>query len=336
MGGIFQGDIIIKTAIELGIEDMRKNLWLIDHMFEDLTTNEYLKEKYSGQIEACKEWITNNKIEFYMALRADKDKTPCITISMGPSPEKEDMKSMADQSTETVLLMPNTIGKPIPYIVKPFVPESYDQSTGEMVIPDCIKGTDGIAVGMILVDPATGNGYGILEVTSTGIMLEAGLELNAGKFGILPQHQIYKARVEHSFFQETYNIVCHAHGDPQNLLWLWSIALYSIMRYRESLLEFSGFGQSIISNSDVMEDGNYGGVSGEEVYKRVITITGQVENTWIKTPRRYIESIVLKEKNKTGFQGGLTIISNENSPAFIDKTNESWTTAIDDDTEDDE
>src|ERR1035437_4476080 len=273
-----QGDMIIKTDIELGIEDMRKNPWLIDHMDEDLIQNKYLKAKYGQkQIDACKEWFANNQIEFYMALRADKDKTPCITISMGPSPEKTDMKSMGDQSTEAVLLMPNTIGKPIPYVVKPFVPTSYDESTGEMTLPDGIIGIDGISIGMILVDPATGDGYGILDITPKGIMLETGIEFKAAKFGIVPQNQVYKARIEHTFFQETYNIVCHAHGDPQNLLWLWSITLYSIMRYRESLLEFSGFGESIISNSDVMEDSNYGGVSGEEVYKRVITITGQVE-----------------------------------------------------------
>jgi hypothetical protein len=325
--GIFQGDMIIKTAIELGIEDMRKNPWLIDHMFEDLITSPYLKDKYGQkQIDACKEWFANNKIEFYMALRKDKDKTPCITISMGNSPEKQDMKTMADQSTETVLLMPNTIGKPIPYVVKPFVPLSYDQSTGELAIPGNAPGSDGIAPGMILVDPATGNGYGILEITEAGILIEADTKLNASKYGIVPQFQVYKARVEHSFFQESYTIGCHAHGDPQNLLWLWSIAMYSIMRYRESLLEASGFTESLLSSSDLQEDSNYGGVEGEEVFRRYITITGQVENSWVKSPRRFIESVALKEKTSKGFLGGIKILSNEDSPAFIDKANEIWYT----------
>lgn len=337
MAGIFQGDMIIKTAIELGMEDMRKNPFLIDHMFDDLLTNPYLEKKFGQkQIDACKEWFLNNKIEFYMALIKDKDKTPCITISMGNSPEKQDMKTMADQSTETVLLMPNTIGKPIPYVVKPFVPTSYDQSTGELVIPANTPGSDVIAPGMILVDPATGTGYGILEITPDGIMIEAGSKLDAGKFGIVPQYQIYKARIEHTFFQESYTIGCHAHGDPQNLLWLWSITLYSLLRYRESLLEFSGFAESIFNNSDIQQDSDYGGVAGEEVFRRYITITGQVENSWIKSPRRFIESVGLREKTPSGFIGGIKILSNEDSPAFIDKTNEVWYTENEETDEDDE
>src|ERR1035437_480512 len=129
--GMFQLDTTIKTAIELGLEDMRKNLWLIDHMLEDMVKNPYLKDKYGQkQIDACKEWFANNQIDIYMRNRDDKDRFPCITITTGTDNEKDDMKSMADQSAETVILMPGQIGKPIPYIVKPFVPTGYDQASG--------------------------------------------------------------------------------------------------------------------------------------------------------------------------------------------------------------
>src|SRR5574338_219491 len=100
--GIFQGDLIIKTAIELGMEDMRKNPWLIDHMLGDVVSNQYLRDKY-GQ-------------------------------------KQIEMKHMGDLSTETTVLMPNTIGKPIPYIVKPFTPKSYDHNTGEVGIDPNTKG----------------------------------------------------------------------------------------------------------------------------------------------------------------------------------------------------
>ena len=85
-----------------------------------------------------------------------------------------------------------------------------------------------------------------------------------------------------------------------------------------------------------MEDEHYGGVSGEEVYKRTITITGQVENTWIKSPRRFIEGLVVAEKTKHGYQGGITILSNEDSPAFLNKENEAWLTKSKSENEDDE
>src|SRR4051812_23835773 len=112
---IFQSDLTIKTAIQLGIDDIRKDIWLLDDILGDAINNPYLKEKYGQkQIDACKEWFNNNQIDIYMADRIDKDRFPCISINLGTSSEKEEMKTMADQSTEKVKLLPNVVGKPIP------------------------------------------------------------------------------------------------------------------------------------------------------------------------------------------------------------------------------
>src|ERR1017187_2083151 len=129
--GIFQGDVIIKAMIDLGIEEMRKNSWLLDHAFEDLKRTKYIADKYGQKnIDAAKEWFANNKIDIYMRPRNDKDQLPMVTIYPGQSNEKPEMKSMGDMSTIRKILLPNEIGKPIPYIVKPFTPLGYDPLTG--------------------------------------------------------------------------------------------------------------------------------------------------------------------------------------------------------------
>ena len=244
---------------------MRKNPWLIDHMLSDCVDNPYLREKYGQkQIDACKEWFLNNQIDIYMRPRNDKDRMPFVAIVPGNSPEKEDMKHMADQSTESVVLLPNTIGKPIPYIVKPFTPTGYDPSTGIVLIPPKTKDAKAIAVGQILVDPATGQGFSILEIVAGGVKIATGIDLDASQLAVVPQFQFYTARVEHTFFQESCEINCHAHGDPQNTTWLHSIVLYSILRYRESLLEATGYSQSSVSNSPLFEDPDYSGPGGEQ------------------------------------------------------------------------
>jgi len=327
---IFQSDLTIKSMIQLGLDDIRKNDWLIDDILGDIRTNPYLTDKYESQIAACKEWFKNNQVDIYMANRRDRDRFPCITITLGTSQEKDDMKTMADQSTETIKLLPNTIGKPIPYVVKPFSVYSYDPTSGEVTLPVGAATTIGVAIGMILVDPATGKGYSINDVTSNGFMIEPSLTVTAGQLGVLPQYQFYQARIEHSFFQETYNIGCHVHGDPQALLWLHSVVLYSILRYRESLLEAQGFGQCTLSSSDLMANGAGSGAAGEEIWTRYITLTGMVENSWIKSPRRIIESAVLKDKDNEGFMGGIKIISNLDTPNFIDKSTQTWSTIEDD------
>lgn len=333
--GIFQLDLTVKTAIELGIEDIRKNPWLISHMLGDCLDNPYLKDKYGQkQIDACREWFLNNNIEIKMRGINDKDKMPLIAITPGPAPEKSEMKHMADQSTETLVLMPQEIGKPIPYIVKPFVPVGYDMSTGIVEVDDTIKGISGIAAGMILVDPDKGQGFVIQDFDDQGIHIEPGIQLDATQLAVVPQYQFYKARVEHSFFQESCDIACYSHGDPQVAMWLHSIALYSILRYRESLLEAQGFAESSVSNSPLIENPNYSGPDGENSYVRSIQLSGQTEYTWIKSPRRVIETVFLREQTgpgspAPGYIGGIKILSTSDSPDFIDKSKETWYTKED-------
>lgn len=327
MSGIFPGDAIIKAAIELGIEDMRKNLWLIDHMLEDLVANPYLKEKFGQkQVDACKEWFVNNQIDVCLRPRDDKDRLPCITIEMGSSNEKSEMKSMADQSTESVMLLPNQINKPIPYVLKPFVPVSYDEDTGEISVSDNVD-VGSVAPGMILVNPSNGNGYIIQSVGPNTIVIEADQEIDAAQFGVVPKYQYYEARIEHSFFDESYTIGCHAHGDVQPVLWLWSITKYSILRYRESLLEANGFAESSVNSGPPDLNVEFTTQGGEKAYTRTLVIHGQIENSWIKSPRRIIEVVALKDRiSRKAYNGGIKILSNLDTPSFIDKSQEVWNT----------
>lgn len=325
MAGIFQGDIIIQTMLELGIEDMRKNEWLIDHMLIDLLKINYFKDKYGiKQIEACKEWFRNSQIDIYLRGRDDKDRLPCITIQLGASNEKPEMKSMGDLSAEKVVLLPNKISKPIPYVIKPFTPTGYDSATGIVGTPSNID-LSLIAQDMILVNPANGQGFVIQGTDLQGIKIEPNLEIEASQFGVVPQYQFYVARIEHAFFDETYIIGTHAHGDPQNALFLWSIVKYTILRYRESLLEANGFAESMVSSSPLDFDESFTTQGGEKAWARFLTLGGQVENTWVKAPHRIVEAARLAKKTSSGFIGGISIISNTD-PTIVDKSEQSWYT----------
>jgi hypothetical protein len=327
---IFAGDVIIAEAIRQGLEDMRKNLWILDDVFGSFIQEPALKNKYGQkEIDAAKDWFINNKIEVNLRYRNDKDHFPCVTIALGSSSEKEDMKHLGDLSTEVETLMPNQIGKPIPYIVKPFVPDSYNKTTGILTVPKSVK-LSGVRAGQILVDPDTGNGYVIQDVVSDGIKLEPDLKLTLKKAGIIPKYQFYRARREHTFFQESYSIGCHVHGDPAPLLWLHAIVLYTILRYRESLLEGRQFMQSSVSSSDLMQNPNFEGPGGENVFSRYITLTGQVENSWLKTPFRVVEAVEIGEETIDGIRSGIKILSNLDSPDSLDTEDDIWTT-IDED-----
>lgn len=324
MSGIFPGDALIRTAIELGMEDLRKNPWLIEHMMSDFVDIRYVADKYGKkQVDACKEWFANNNIDIYMRDIRDKDRLPCITIGVDSSNEKVDMKFMADQTPWTTILLPKKIGRTIPYIIEPFTPVGYDQVAGELTVPSTVN-LALIGEGMLLVNPSNGQGFPIIGVEANIILIAPNTAFEASHLGVLPKNLFFKARIEHTFFQEAYSVGCHAHGDPQNAIWLHAIVLYSILRYRESLLEANGFAESYVNNSPLMPNEKYTGPGGEEAWVRTITLGGQVENSWIKSPRRFIESL----------QMGIKILSNLTTSEYTDATNpQIWETIADPDDE---
>lgn len=319
---LFLGDIRIKTMIELGLADISKNPWILNDILGDTISNPYLRERYGSQIESAKQWLANNRINILLSARDDKMEFPSVTIELGTSNEKPEMKHMGDLSTENVTLYPNDINKPISFVVRPTV-GSYDPTSGTFTFASAVNLTT-VVPGQILVDPSTGNGYIIQSVLSaTQISLLLNLTLNAATYGIIPEFQYYNAQIGHAFFQEPYKIVCNA-MDQQTLLWLHSIAVYSMLRYRQALLEKDGYAESVISSSPMYPNPDYSD-AGQVIWSRDINLTGQVENRWYMQPHRFIESISLG--NDDGFTGGVKIISNLTDTEDLSTVN--WSTLRD-------
>jgi hypothetical protein len=316
---IYFADLRIKAAITLGLEDITKNPWLIEDILGDTVANEYMRRFYGSQIDSCKQWLANNRINILLSERDDKVEFPAVVIELGNSNEKESMKHLADLSTESVTLYPNNINKPISYIVRPTA-GSYDPTSGTFTFASAVDLTT-VVPGQVLVDPSTGNGYVIQSVKSaTEIGLLLNLTLTAPTYAIIPQFQTYEAKVGHTFMQETYKISCHA-MDQQTLLWLHPIIVYSLLRYRQVLLEKDGLAESMISSGGMYPNPDYSD-AGQIIWTRDINLTGQVETRWWQQPHRYIESISLG--NDDGFTGGVKIISNLTDTEDLSTVN--WST----------
>lgn len=303
---IYLGDMRIKAAITLGLEDIAKNPWLINDILGDSVSNDYMRRFYGSQIESCKQWLANNRINFYMSNRDDRMDFPNIVIEMGTSNEKSEMKHLADLSTQLVTLYPNDLNKPIPFVTRPIGGGTYNSTTGVFSFNSDVN-LNAVAPEMVLVDPSTGTGYVIQSVTTANqVNLLPGLTFTPALYGIIPHFQTYQARVGHTFMQESYKITCNS-MDQNSILWLWAIAVYSLLRYRQVLLEKDGFAESMISSSGMYPNPDYSN-PGEIIWARDITLTGQVETRWYEQPHRYIEDISIGNAN--GFSGGIKIISN--------------------------
>jgi hypothetical protein len=318
---IFPGDVIIRSAIELGLEDLRKNTWIIEDIFSEFIENPFLSKKYGmKEIQRAKEFFLNNKIHIFLHHRMDKEEFPCVTVGVGSSSEDKSLATLADQSPFIQEFDPMDIGKPLSFVVPSFTPESYIASTGTLTLPT-EHSIDYVSEGMILVDLNNGNGFVIKgKKAPNSLLITPNTELTGGKYAIAPKYQFYRARMERIISQETYTVGCHAHGDPSTLLFLYAIVKYSLLRYREGLLEYNNFQLSTISSSEMVQNNNFG---EDQVYSRYITLTGQVEETWLKTPFRSIESVVTNvdqpiSTEETGGDGVSTAVTD--SPVGVNET----------------
>lgn len=81
--GIFQSDIIIRTAIVAALADLRKNPHLLDYVFASLPCDDVTRKDYGEKsVAAARKWFLNNKIEVAMVPVMDKAKAPMITIKL--------------------------------------------------------------------------------------------------------------------------------------------------------------------------------------------------------------------------------------------------------------
>lgn len=321
---IFQGDVFFRRVIELIMKDLADNPWLIDDVLSDFVTDPMLSGIYGQkEIENAKKWLKDNEISIFLKHRIDTEKMPCITISIGSNYEDKSLARMADLTHIVENYEPGDIGKTIPYIIPPFDYISYDQPTGYFKTPDTV---DLILIqpGMIVIDPTTGGGYVVSKKDNEGFYIAEGSSISTSTVGILPEYRIFRARREIATFQERITLGCHVHGDPSALLWLHSFLMYGLLRYREGAIESRNFQLSNLETSDMVRNSDFQSF-GENVYSRYITISGQVENTWVKAPKRIIETAEISDyENIEG--SGLVIIGPDGGevPDIIDSECEMW------------
>jgi hypothetical protein len=324
MSGIFCGDIVIKNTLELGFEDIRKNPWIIDHIFSSLTCSPLIAEKYGNrEVKNAKDFFLNNETPVLMQLRKDATTAFYISIGIGSSDEDKSLATLGDATVDTKTYEPNDIGKPISYIVKPFSPIAYDKVNGIVTMPE-VEGSKYVSKDMMAIDPETGDAFIIIEsIGENQFSIEPGVKIPK-KLGIVPRYPYWKARVEGATFQESWHIGVHCHGDPAFLIYLHAITLYTLLRYREGLLEHEGFDLSNLSSTDVIKSTSHESI-GENSYTRFIILTGQVSQTWVKQPQRTIEGVDLIDTEDEGAPEGIKIISKKRLKG-VDEQNGLWTT----------
>lgn len=274
--GIFQSETILKTALMLGLIDLRANPYLLDYVFASLPQDDQTSREYGEKtVKQAKAWFLNTKIPVVMApLMNANSEMPCITIHMADSSEAEstlgDIHYQPSEDVEDV---------DAPSLTSRFTP-SYSSTTGIVTPAPGSTGTIVLAPGQVLVD-ANGVSHPILEVyyEDGTFKIQPGTVANFTGSVIKGASPTLNQPLESVTYRETYQLGCHVSGHAEQLTWLHSIVMFVLLRYKERLLEARGIERTVVNSSDFSKNEALG---QENIFSRYLTLSGYVRHYWPK------------------------------------------------------
>lgn len=298
---VISTDILIKTALEGAIADMRRNSYLLDDCFGGLANDILSKAEYgTKELNQAKSFIVNTNIPTYLPYRVDSPSTPCLLVTRNQASEAGDRTSLADDG-EDEAYDPSKAGQPLHRILPPFTPYFYDASKGLITLPDQYD-TYQVSPGMYVM-AKNGRSYQIRQILDDkSFLIDANINEDFTDCYVVPENKNWIARREQLFFTEGWTITVMASGEPMYAEWLRQLVVYCLGRYREAYLEARGFELSSIQAGPVYLDPSF---EGSKVFAAKINLNGVIGVSWIK--------YIAPKFNKVN--GGIEIIDGPQTPA---------------------
>lgn len=276
--GFVPSDLLIQSAIKYAIADIRANPHLLDYCFNWMANDDLTNKIYGDkEKQTAKDWVLSHEIFVSMNYRTDDPKFPMISIGLNSSVEDTSILSDVNSTSQEDIVTKEVleINK---YILGPFNPESYNSITGELVFPEDFD-TNKIVPGMTLYSYKSNVGIPILEVVDTRtIIIQPQVTIDLSIIYVAPRNKITTVTLESCIFKEAYSIRCLVQGDPLQLLYLHTLLVFILMRYKEELFEKRGFDRSTVSSGPITVDTS----EPQYIYARDVNIVGFVRQYWPK------------------------------------------------------
>lgn len=287
---VIAGEILIKTAIQAALNDLRQNSWILEDIFVGLASDPLSSTDYGWKYvhEAC-EWFKNTDIPVLDQFRVgDSPIIPCITVVKAPSSENLSRTNLADQGI--IEQTPRvTLKQPMRKIYDNFTPSKYDPSTGIITFPKGLT-TGNVYTGQFLIDNKSGKSYEIqqcLSETTFSILPHICADFTNGC--IVPKSQMMNVHREVTYKKESYIIGIHVSSQIKQNIWLSQIINYCLLgRYKEVFLDERGFELSTMDEGQMTINE---ALKPEIVFSKYFTISGEICVDWIKFAADQIDGV---------------------------------------------
>ena len=287
--GIHQSDVVIRGALVYALQDIRANPWLLRYVFASLPQDPLTAAEYGeAEAEEAANWFLTNNVPVILALRVDgKPPIPCISVALNSSAESEG--TLADVHWQTSEPF-NADSKGAKFLAGPYTVQ-YEASTGLVTFPS--ENRLVLSKGQVVV-ASSGKEYRIIRgVGREACYIEKGLVDDVSTLAVTSAPPSRIVTLESLRFDEQYMVGCHA-MQPNEAIYLHSIVVFCLLRYKQRCLEARGFGESVLHSKDLQKNPYFEQVGiAEPVYSRYIAIEGNTRNYWPKDVIERTSSVVV-------------------------------------------
>ncbi len=290
------------------LQELRAHPYLLDYCFAHLVDDELTSGSYGvRERDKAKRWFLRTDIPVVMDYKQTAPEGPQISIGLIDSTEAE--STLSDVHYQPV----EDVESIWPVLAGPFAAASYSAQTGLVVIPQAVAAELVVAPTMLLFD-AAGRSAVVTSVESrTSFKVTPGIQLDLRQATLRGAQPALVQELESVQFKEVYRIGSHAIGESSQLIWLHSIAVFILLRYKQAFMEARGFERSVISCGPFAKDARWGDT--QDLWTRFITVSGYARTYW---PKRADQRITTVAGTATFERVNELPLGTEPEPGFAD------------------
>ena len=328
---IFQTDLVWYSAFTAALADLRKNLFVIEDAYSQLRTDPFLRKLYGEkEVERLKAFLSKEINIFVQHRTPDLAKFPAIVIRCG-SAEEDAHKDALGDSFQQERVDPTTLGgaySESSVLIGPITPESYDPLTGTITFGDNVDlSASNIFDTHYIYDVVNQKYYGIqLVLDSSNLLIEPNSKPNLTNMLIKRSKDSFGHVRRSVWFWETDSIDLMS-TDANELIYLYTIVMLILIRYKKQLLDARNFAAMTVSYSEIYR------VSAEDdpnnVYGRTLTIRGRVENNAIESTGPLIGGVNM-DLEIAGMTSPPAVLASEVDPLWVGQGDVAQSTEDDD------
>ncbi len=279
--GIFQGDVVVRTAILEGLRDLKAHPEFLEFCYSYLVQDDLTKSVYGeAELKNAIEWVLKQDIPVIDALGFNEVKLPCITLELM-------------EGTEQAATLGDTHYKVSEDYYHDWVKTASSLTPiarGLNTLTFANFGGGTVTKGMVLVT-RTGQIVDILSVKDYVVTINPDyINYDYTQVDVYPKKPPQSVRLESIKLKESYRIGCHAQGEAVHLSYLFSLILFLLLRYKQSLFEHRGFDNMKVSYGPPHLHPSF--EESHKVFTRYITITGYVSQHWPKSVYDKIQKVI--------------------------------------------